>query len=420
MKKFIGAIALFLMLSVPLRAAAEPVLAREFDRRIDLREHIGKTFLQTLQTPTVGIDAEMDASVYAPIFLKQAEEILDFAEANFDPRVTDRLYGFFADGRGGVEIAIDTFSGQSIVPAEFRETIRPVASALADEPGKAGRATGATGSLSLLVSGAGTLVIIDDSSHYYNVGYQDPDVTTGRSFAASNDRKLLDATHREYLKELSKAVANSNKSALDFYRQLFLVLTATDTRGIGSLPEQSQIAMADFLSVYNAELSRHEMVDLALASPWSIDLAQVTLLAGYTQYSQMAMVDGDFVAGNIESYIKGSIGNSKRQFTRLSRLITTYVAQPTQRPQLIDELYELTPVFDVTLSKELRGDIFRRVLFFLNREESKILAARNGPAITEAMVELLGFVAKEHSKITVHVQGCVSGTKKFGCFGGKL
>jgi len=398
----------------------EAALDREFGQRIDLREHIGKTFLETLQTPIVGIDAEMDATVFRPIVMLPATDILDFAEIHFDKRVMDRLYWFYADGRLGVEQAIDTFSGQTITPAEFRETLRPVATALADGADKAGRATGATGALSLLVSGAGTLVIMDDHNHYYNVGYQDPDVTTGRSFAASNGRKLLDATHREYLRELNRALALSDESATGFYRVLLEILTATDTRGLSALPGQAQIAMVDFLSVYNAEQSRHEMVDLALSSPWGIDFAQVTLLGSFTLHAEMAMVGTEFVPGDIESYIKGSIGNSKPQFTRLSRLITTYAAQPSKRSQLVDRLHELTPVQDVALARELRGDIFRRVLFFLNREETQALAARNGPEITEAMLELLKFVDDEVSEIANHVKACVDGTKEFGCFGNWL
>jgi hypothetical protein len=79
--------------------------------RIDLREHIGKTYYQTLVTPIVGIDAEIDEEIYRPVTLLTGPEIADFGEANFDPDVTNKLYDNLSNGRAGFLQAMQSFGG---------------------------------------------------------------------------------------------------------------------------------------------------------------------------------------------------------------------------------------------------------------------------------------------------------------------
>jgi hypothetical protein len=395
--------------------AHDYLLERQADMKLDLREHIGKTFLQTLLTPNVGIDIEIDNEAYEKVRIKHPKIIADFAEKHFDERVTQRLYRFFKDGRVGFEETIDKFWDSEVVPAQFKEQVRPIASQLAKDEGFAGRATGASSALALLVSGSGTLIVLDDKNYFYNVGYQDPNVTTGRSFTVSGNRKMLDATHRDYLKDLKKALEQPNSTEL--YQVLLQILTQSDTRGVKLLSPQAQIVISDFLTVYAAELERHEMLDLGLSSPWEIDFAQVTLLADYTQASNMVMKDDKFVQGDVEDYILGSIGNTKKQFTSLSKMITTFLSQPNYEAKLIDRITELTPISDVTLAREVQGDIFRRILYFLNNRDTSDLASENAQELIPLIVNLVSKIRENETKITENIKGCYEGTVRFSCRG---
>jgi hypothetical protein len=410
-----------LLLSTFIASAAETfVLERPAEMRIDLREHIGKTYYQTLVTPIVGIDAEIDQEIYRPVTLLSGADIADFAQANFDPDVTAKLYDYLTSGRAGFEQAMAGFAGQVMVPGQFRELMRVVITPLSKNASAAGRANGGAIMLALLASGSGTLVILDANNYLYNAGYQDPDPTTGRSFAASGARKLLDASHNGYLDDLSAMLTASGNGAPAFFTVLFDILTATDTRGLASLPPEQQVVISDFLATYTAELERHQMVDLGLSSPWEIDYAQVTLLADYTGLSGMVMVGPDFVPGKVDDYAKGSIGTFKKQFTRISRLITTYLSHPDEQAKLIDRILELTPISDPTLAAEVRGDIFRRVLYFLNNDGTQFAAQQNGTKLRDAMVDLLAAVRASHAEITAFAKKCVADQDLPDCFGARL
>jgi len=396
------------------------ILERPAEMRLDLREHIGKTYYQTLTTPTIGIDAEIDKEIYQPVTLLKGPETAAFGEANFDPEAISKLYGYFTGGRDGFLLALSGFGDTKMVPGQYREAMRPVTASLTSSEDDAGKANGGTVMLSLLASGSGTLVILDGNNYIYNVAYQDPNPTTGRSFAVSGSRKLLDASHIGYLRNLTAMLGADPDGSSDFYGVLLDILTASDTRKLAALTPEEQVIVSDFLATYTAELERHQMLDMGLTSPWEIDYAQVTLLADYTSLSHMVMKGSDFVPGEAEEYARGSIGNFKKQFTRISRIITTFLASPTGSPQLVDRLTELTPISDAALSSEVRGDVFRRVLFFLNNDPSAASAQRNGAAIREAMLQLLAAIRARHVEITAYAQKCVADISLPECFGAKL
>lgn len=185
-------------------AVGAPLLERPAAQRTDLSEHIGKTFLQTLLTPVVGLDAEMDAEIYKPVTIVTGTDMTT-AISTFHPNVAE-LYDQLRDGQTSFLQAISGFEGKAVVPGQMRELMRPVTAPLVKEGKNPGAANGSISGLALLISGSGTLVVMDDDNYFYNVGYQDDNITTGRSYAVSGSRLLLDATHKEYLVDLQSYV----------------------------------------------------------------------------------------------------------------------------------------------------------------------------------------------------------------------
>lgn len=383
-----------------------PPFPRPPERRIDLTEHIGKTFLQTLLSPVVGIDAEIDAEIYEPVTIIPGARMISLL-GELQPVVATRLYRDFKDGQAGVLQAVAAVEGQTVMPGAFRESLRPVTAPLAVDAELAGRANGALAGLALLLSGSGTLVLVDDANYFYNVGYQDDNVSTGRSYAASGGRLLLDPSHRDYLRILHALLKSTDEDAA-FYRSVMELLTATDSRRVSTLTADGQVVFVDFVSVYTAELERHEMAGLGLRAPWGIDYAEVTLVADYGAASGMVMEDGAFVAGTAQAYAaKSSIGNVRGEFGRLSRLITAYLRQPEHSPRLVDRLVDLTPIEDGSLAASVEGNIFRRVLTYLNIRSSAPEAQRNADEIADAMVDLLDAVRADHAAITAFIKNCM-------------
>lgn len=200
--------------------------------------------------------------------------------------------------------------------------------------------------------------------------------------------------------------------------QVFMdTLTATDLRGLGSLSKEGQAAMADFLAVYVAELERHEMAGLGTRAPWGVDLAEVTLLSGYVAAANMTMKGGKFVPGGSEAWAdKGSIGNVKAEFTRLGKLITAYLLDPFNAPQLVDRIVDLTPIADADLTYDVDGDIFRRILVYLNMRATQEDAQANAAELTEATLALLQHITDQQAGITAFIKACMADSESsFAC-----
>jgi hypothetical protein len=169
-----------------------------------------------------------------------------------------------------------------------------------------------------------------------------------------------------------------------------------------------QVVFVDFVSVYTAELERHEMAGLGLRAPWGIDYGEVTLVADYGAASGMVMEEGEFRPGTAQAYAqKGSIGNVREEFGRLSRLITAYLREPGHAPQLVDRLVDLTPISDSALAASVQGNIYRRVLTYLNMRSAAPEAQAHADEISEATVALLDFVRNDQADITAFVSKCM-------------
>jgi hypothetical protein len=192
------------------------------------------------------------------------------------------------------------------------------------------------------------------------------------------------------------------------YEAILEVLTKSDGSKLSSLSSSAQVMAIDFFTIYTAELVRHVMATLDVEKhPWEIDIAEVTLLTAYGSASGMVMKHGSLVAGTAADYYAqgisgGGIGDTRADFTRLGNLITAYEAE--QHPDLIQTLVNLTPIQDVGILSAVDGDVFRRVLVFLNRTEFQDAVRTHADAINNAMVQLLNQVRLDQSRITQYVQ----------------
>jgi hypothetical protein len=120
------------------------------------------------------------------------------------------------------------------------------------------------------------------------------------------------------------------------------------------------------------------------------------------------MKGGKLINGPARSYYargtSGSgIGNTRPDFTKLAIGITNFELQPGGHPALVNALIALTPMSQSHMNAT-HGDVFRRVLLFLNRTEYENMASTNAAAITTAMVSLLKQVRADQADITAFLE----------------
>lgn len=380
---------------------SNPVLEREWWQRLDLSEHIGQTYLQTYLADVIGIHAEIVEDFSRTVTVADPNAVLAVVDIA-DPRVRERDFAPFTDGQAGFVRMLEPIAGQSVAIADLRTMLEPVVDAEA-KSGEEGLALSISENLVLLASGAGTLVRLDDNNYFYNVGYQDPDRFSGRSYGVSNQRRLLDPSDPDYLNGLDAYLGVDNSETSVFYSVLFDLLTNSDPRGIRGLSADGQAVVTNFMTIYTAELDRNHMADLSPTQwAWQIDLAQVTLLTAYGGASGMAVKDGELVQCSALAYDwRHGIG-PRASFVQLSRLIGDYMV--ANHPNLVFDVIALTPLTDVEVVSVVEGDVLRRALTFLNRPESLAAATANAELLSEAMVALLQQVRSDSDDITAFLE----------------
>lgn len=380
---------------------SEPILERQWWQRTDLSEHIGQTYLQTYLKKIVGIHAEIAEDYDRAVTIADVKTV-EAAIRSFDPRISERTFRNFTEGEIGFGNVVAGVAGQSFETRDYRAALTPFVDAHANVDNQE-FALSVAQALTLLTSGSGTLVRLDEHNYFYNVGYQDPIQVSGRSYGVSKDRKLLDPSDRDFLKELDAYMGAGNLDPSPFYTVMFEILTNSDPRGIASLSEDGQTLMTDFMTIYTAELNRNHMADLSPTKwAWQSDLAEVVLLAAYGGASGMAVIKGELIKCNSLAYDwRHGIG-PRSGFMAMSRLITQY--QIDHNPELVFSIVALTPLTDVEVIAFVQGDIFRRVLTFLNRSETQLAATENAVALTSAMVALLRQVRADHQDITRYAE----------------
>jgi hypothetical protein len=378
------------------------LLPRNADQTIDLSAFTGKTYLQTTFEAGDGINAKTAADDAAPVTIATPAQI-SAALSKFDPKVTTDLSSYFTNGQAGFLSAAGDIEGESISPQHLQAVLL---SHLANVSGQVSEANAAASDVILLTSGSGTVVLLNDSNYFYNVSYQSPRLTSGRSYGITAARKLLGPSDAYYLQEMGNYLTTASTVEItNFYTVMFKILTATDASGVSGLSAAGQTVITDFLAIYTAESMRHNFVNLNVTlDAWEVDIAQVTLLSAYITASGMVMVGGKLIHGGTTAYSDGhSIGWHEADFRKLSRLITSYENAAGHHKAMVTAVDQLTPVTPSAIASAVKGDVFRRAMVYLNRTEFASGAQSKAAAITSAIVQLLNQIRTDQSAITAYV-----------------
>lgn len=386
------------------------LLPRGPDRTIDLSSLVGKTFLQTMQATGTGIFDKTNADDGASVTIASADQIVQDVN-QFDSKVSQQVFGMLKNGQTDFHSVMANVQGKSFSPQTIRAGIQPFISTSNLKPkASPAIAVDASADMALLASGSGALVEIDLANYFYNVGYQNPNVKSGRSYAAAPGRSLLDPSDNDYLSEMAAYLKPATTpDASPFYTAILKVLTNCDSSDFAALPAAAQVTATDFLAIYTAELDRHVMVNLDPSQhPWEIDLAEVTFLTSYGAASGMVMKNGSLVPGTATAYFgvgaTGSgIGETRKDFVKLAQRITSFESDPHQHPDLINAVLNLTPITNQKILSQVKGDVFRHFLVYLNRPEFQSSVQSHPSDLVNAMVALLKQINADNAQITQYI-----------------
>ncbi len=388
-------------------AQSTVLLPRNSDRTIDLGIFKGKTFLQVMESNGDGIFSKNELDAGTSVTIVTAGQIIDVIN-QLDSRIGQRLFALFENGQDDFRSIAAHIQGKSVTPKQIRSALAPYIRDLKD-PSQTGLALSSLATICLLASGSGTLVMINPSSYYYNVGYENPNVKSGRSFSTSIGRPIFDPSDRDYLGEMDKFLRSANATeAESLYRALFGLLTNSDPSNFNNMSPAAQVVATDFMTIYTAELDRHVMANLDLKKdPWEVDLGEVTLISNYGSPAGMVMKNGSLVGGTAEDYFgQGStgsgIGDTRRDFTKMAKEITSY--EQSKNPELIQAIVDLTPISDSEILAIVAADIFRRYLVFLNRVEFQDAVQSKSDDLNDAMVRLLTQIKADQVEITEYLK----------------
>lgn len=391
--------------------AGAVLLPRGPDRTIDLSALAGQTYLQTMQASGTGIFDRTEMDYGEAVTIANADQITQDVN-QFDSKVSGQVFGMFKNRQTDFQALMVNIQGKSLSPKSIRASLQPFISHANLKPSTNPTiAVDASADMALLASGSGTLVEIDGSNYFYNVGYQKPVVKSGRSYAVAPGRALLDPSDRDYLTEMAAFLKPATTpDAGPFYTAILKVLTSCNASDYATLPASGQVVATDFLAIYTAELDRHVMVNLVPAThPWEIDLAEVTFLTSYGAASGMVMKSGALVPGTAVAYFgvgtNGSgIGETRTDFEKLAKKITTFESDPHQHPDLVNAIVTLTPIQDKKILAAVKGDVFRRFLVYLNRPEFQSNLQSHASDFVTAMVALLKQINADNAQITQYIQ----------------
>jgi hypothetical protein len=386
------------------------LLPRDAARTIDLSTLTGQTFLQAAQASGSGIFDKTDADDGALVTIANADAIAQDV-SQFDSKVSQQVFGMFKGGQTDFQKLMTNIQGKSFSPRTIRGGLQPFIAHANLKPG-ASPAIGvdASADMALLASGSGTLVNIDSANYFYNVGYQKPNVKSGRSYAIATGRSLLDPSDTHYLTELADYLKPATTpDASPFYTAILKVLTNCDSSDVAGLPAAGQVTATDFLAIYTAELERHIMVNLVPNQhPWEIDLGEVTLLTAYGSPSGMVMKNGALVPGTAVAYFAtgatgSGIGDTRKDFVKLAKQITAFESDPHHHPELVTAIVNLAPISDPSILAGVKGDVIRRFLVYLNRPESQSSIQGHSADFVNAMVAFLKQVNSDNAQITQYI-----------------
>ncbi len=226
-----------------------------------------------------------------------------------------------------------------------------------------------------IASGAGTLIVIDEDNYFYNIGYQDGEVRSGRSYGATELHNANDASHLMYLRELEKFLKADNDYR-QFYKAIMDFLTDTDVSVYDdpSFNKYGEAVLTDYITVYTAELRRHLMKDLhPYRAPWGNDMTEATFLSLFNVDSGLMMLGGDLKKASIKNHwalSKTGSGRSGFGINRQDRReLQSKISNHFRYHE--DSLKRVSiQKIDALIGKNKSGDVYRGVMEFLNNRKN--------------------------------------------------
>jgi hypothetical protein len=372
---------------------------------IDLDLFRGQTFLSTMlyesedAVAESGIVEQMDFD-YEKTYEFPSWEQVEHGLTHFDSKNVRRVKRAFKDDSGEysqtkLKAFVDKVAGR-----EYK--IDNLWKLLSDN-GVKGKLTSIAHFFALAGS-AGNLVIIDDQNYFYNIGYEDGEERSGRSYSASPEHGANDVSHKRYLTDLDDMLSGDEEDL--FYSIMMRVLTNTDDSEFEDLTEKGQSVATDFIAVYVAELRRHLMFDLhPNRKEWSNDYIEVTLISALCNELGSKIVvkqtdkDGYTVYRFKEEPLwkwwelnpkTGRSGIGKTQYERrvLQRLVSKYI-----RKNHSDLAKKISGIV------KTRGDLFQGLAEYLNNFDTPTELGTDGEELTAAIVDLVAVVQEDAEEI---------------------
>ncbi len=117
------------------------------------------------------------------------------------------------------------------------------------------------------------------------------------------------------------------------------------------------------------------------------------------------MKNGALVPGTAAAYFAvgtagSGIGETRKDFVKLATRITTFESDPHQHPDLVNAIVNLTPITDKTILSQVKGDVLRRFLVYLNRPEFQGSIQSHSIDFVTAMVAFLKQINTDNAAIT--------------------
>jgi hypothetical protein len=314
-------------------------------------------------------------------------------KSDFDPIVLNHIVARFGNNENKLQLAIDSIKDQTTTPGTVYNLIVKAVTG-ADDAKRAAEYIAPTLSL---VANMGTTLHFGDII-VKEVGYAAPNANlppgvapekTGRGYASVlPERKLLDATDKDYLSEINNIFrpgAASDPSL--FFSAVLDVLTQCETTKIGTLNGSVKEGVGDFLAVYFAEADRNAMSDLKKHS-WQKDLLHATCLGSY-----VAGAGGDTTKFFAKGQSGSGIGDTRNARHQLAMQVCN--AEAKINPGAFNALQSL-------IGGEIAaygGDLFQQLADYLNNPNNSASVLENADKIADAATALMVSIHDNASSI---------------------
>jgi hypothetical protein len=393
-QKFFKLLVMTLAMASHSYAAQSPLT---FEHTIELEQYEGMTYLETVSDPQYGIKAHFDADYQSSYVFEDCQKLIDKIE-HFDRKIVRHVLRSFRNDQNQICEQLSSLAGNTFSPDDIVRHLREVYS---------GRGNiYALSHFIGLVSGAGTLVVIDQRNYFYNFGYRDgskaDDVKSGRSYGASPGHNANDASDILYLKELSDYLAETDEPE-QYFRVFLQIMADSNSNTYSMLSEKGQTAMTDFIAIYTAELVRHTMVDLnPKKHPWENDLAEATFMSVYSQASGLLLKGKELIESPLRGYWaksqwsgRSGIGIGRSDRRRLQRVVSRYIRA---------EYKLIANDIDQIIGKRRDGDLFRGLMEFINNYDHQNHLKENQMILTEKYAEIIRILRSDADLISDFVR----------------